>query len=478
MANLDVLRFGPAVALMLCTGLFIGVAGAETVPTAFESQLIELRNQGLESRGSYEILRSLTTEVGHRFAGTAGDRAAVEWAVRTMREIGLQNVRTEPVQVPRWVRGEERGEILAPFPQPMHLTALGGSVGTAEKGLEAEVLMVSSLEDLATRSAAEVEGKIVFINQRMVRTQDGSSYGQTGIIRGSGPARAAEKGAAGVLIRSLGTGTHRFPHTGAPRYEEGIPQIPAAALAIPDADILETQMATGKPVRFRLRLGAHRLDDVLSATVIGEVPGRNLPEEIVLLGAHLDSWDKGTGAIDDGTGVAIVLEVARLLIGLPRTPRRTVRVVLFANEEFGLTGAKAYLQVHESEIDGHVLAMEADLGPGRVWRYRVRTDEESLEDAKRMTRYLAPLGITWHSTSAGGGADLSPLRSQGVPMIDLSPDATYYFDYHHTDDDTLDKVDPEDLAQNVAAYTVVAYWAAERQGRLGRSPTAEAGRSR
>ena len=464
MASRTMFRLGAVVVL----SLFAGVAWSEAIAADLAAQLVELREQGLASRNSFELVRSLTTEVGPRFAGTAGDRAAVEWAVRKMQEIGLENVHTEPVQVPRWVRGEESGEILAPYPQPMILTALGGSVGTAESGLEAEVLMVASLEDLAQLSDTDVEGKIVFINQRMVRTQDGSSYGQAGVIRGSGPARAAEKGAVGVLIRSLGTGTHRFPHTGATRYEEGIEQIPSAALAVPDADILEMQMASGQPVLFRLYLAAQRHEDVMSATVIGEIPGREKPEEIVLLGAHLDSWDKGTGAIDDGTGVGIVLEVARLIQALPEPPRRTIRVVLFANEEFGLSGDKAYPKGRETEIYKHVQAMEADQGSGRVWRYRVRTTEDSIEVAKQLLRFLAPMGITWSTNIAGGGADLIPLRKLGVPMIDLRPDATYYFDYHHTDDDTLDKVDPADLAQNVAAYAVVAYWAANRDGVLGR----------
>jgi len=452
------------------------VPEVETIPAELGAQLIELRERGLQSRNSFELVRSLTTEVGPRFAGTPGDRAAVEWAVRKMQELGLQNVRSEPVEVPRWIRGAETGEILAPYPQPMILTALGGSVGTEEGGLEAEVVMVDSLEDLAERADAEVAGKIVFINQRMVRHQDGSSYAQTGSIRGRGPARAAEKGAAGVVIRSLGTGTHRFPHTGATRYEEDVPQIPAAALAVPDADILEMQVASGKPVRFRLALDTQRLDDVMSATVIGEIPGREKPEEIVLLGAHLDSWDKGTGAIDDGTGVATMLEVARLILALPEPPRRTVRVALFANEEFGLSGARAYPKGREAEIDQHVLAMEADMGPGRVWRYRVRTDEESVEEAKQLIRFLAPMGVTWSDNTAGGGADLIPLRRMGVPMIDLRADATYYFDYHHTDDDTLDKVEPGDLAQNVAAYVVAAYWAAEREGTLGRPANEETSR--
>lgn len=463
--------------VLVLVGLAIaGSVQAQGLPAALEAQLVLLREAGLESRNSYELLRSLTTEVGPRFAGTPGDEAAVEWALRAMTEIGLANIRTEPVQVPRWVRGQEGGEILAPYPQPMHLTALGGSVGTDEAGLEAEVVMVTSIEDLAARPDAEIQGKIVFINQRMVRTQDGSSYGQTGIIRRSGPARAAEKGAVGALIRSLGTGTHRFPHTGATRYEDDIPKIPAAALAVPDADILATQCDSGKPVRFRLELGAQRFDDVMSANVIGEVVGRERPEEIVLLGAHLDSWDKGTGAIDDGSGVAIVLEVARLLLELPEKPRRTVRVVLFANEEFGLSGARAYGDAHQEEVAQHVLAVEADLGPGAVWRYRVKTTEDSVEDAKQLIRLLAPLGISWSSTQAGGGPDLIPLRKLDVPLIDLSPDATYYFDYHHTDDDTLDKVDPGELAQNVAAYSVVAYWAAEREGLLGRPPVEEASR--
>jgi carboxypeptidase Q len=471
MANPKAFRLRAAVALILVAPLAtVDTAGGQGMSEELQHQLIELREAGLESRGAFGTLRSLTTEVGPRFAGSPGDKAAVDWALRTMRRIGLQNIRSEPVQVPRWVRGAESGEILSPWPQPMHLTALGGSVGTPKGGLEAAVVRVTSLEDLAGRSGAAIEGKIVFIDQRMVRTQDGSSYGQTGIIRRSGPARAAEKGAVACLIRSLGTGTHRFAHTGATRYEEGIPRIPAAALAVPDADLLANQVASGEPVRFRLELGAQRFDDVMSANVIGEIVGREKPAEIVLLGAHLDSWDRGTGAIDDGSGVAIILEVARLLLALPESPRRTVRIVLFANEEFGLSGARAYGEAHEEEVGRHVLALEADLGPGAVWRYRVKTTEDSIADAKDLIRFLVPLGITWHGTEARGGPDLIPLRRLDVPLVDLSPDATDYFDYHHTDDDTLDKVDPATLRENVAAYVTVAYWAAEREGTLGRPP--------
>lgn len=428
----------------------------------------QLRRRALASRRSFDILRSLMVEVGPRFAGTPGDRAAVAWATRTMRAIGLENVRTEPVQVPRWVRGDERGEILAPFPQAVHLTALGGSVGTPAAGVEAEVVEVASLADLSRRTPEDIDGRIVFINQRMVRTQDGSSYGQTARIRHQGASRAAEKGAVAVLIRSVGTGTHRFPHTGAMRYEEGVAKIPAAALAAPDADLLAEQLARARPVRFRLELGAHRLPDVLSANVIGEVIGRERPAEIVLLAAHLDSWDLSPGAFDDGAGCAIVLGAARLLAERERRPRRTVRVVLFANEEFGLSGARAYAAAHGDELERHVLALEADLGPGAVWRFRVKTTPDSIPAARAMAEVLEPLGITWHGDAARGGADLTPLRRAGVPMADLSPDATFYFDYHHTADDTLDKVDPGNLAQNVAAYSVVAFWAAEMEQPLGR----------
>lgn len=430
---------------------------------------VELRKRALETTRAYELVRSLLVEVGPRFAGSPGDRAAVAWAARTMKELGLRNVRTEPVEVPRWIRGREHGAIVAPYPQEVVLTALGGSSSTPDGGLEAEVVLVEDVAALDRRSDEEVTGKIVFLNQRTPRTQDGAGYGLAGPIRWFGPARAAAKGAVATIIRSVGTGGHRFPHTGSSRpSDEGVPPFVAAALAVPDADVLEAQFESGKPVRFRLELGAHIDGSATSANVIGEIPGRERPEEIVLLGAHLDSWDITPGANDDASGCAITLEAARLIGTLPQAPRRTVRVVLFANEEFGLSGAKAYAERYADAIDRHVLAMEADLGAGAVWRMRARTDDASQAIVEAWAARLAPLGVTWSDVTAFGGVDLSPLRPLGVPMINLDPDASRYFDLHHTLDDTLDKIDREAIAQNVAAYTVIAWFAAESETTLGR----------
>lgn len=429
----------------------------------------------------WEILESLTTEVGPRFAGSPGDKAAVAWGLRTMEALGFEAVRAEPVTVPHWVRGRNEGEILAPFPQPMVLTALGGSVATPAGGLVAEVVRAGSLAELTELPDEAVAGKIVFLDQSMERRRDGSGYGQTVGIRATGPVEAAKKGAVGVVIRSVGTGTHRFPHTGGTRYDEAVPKIPAAALAIPDADLLAAQLERSAadpevgPVRFRLVLETRTLPDEPSANVIGEVRGRELPDEIVLIGCHLDSWDLGTGAIDDGAGCAHVLTAGALLARLPEPPRRTVRVVLFANEELGLSGARAYAEAHADTLDDHVLAAESDFGAGRIWRFAVRADPQALPDAEALAEVLAPLGIEWDGNSARGGADLIPLRSARVPLADLTPDGTDYFDYHHTADDTLDKVDPDALAQASAAWAALTWWAAETDADLGRAPESPAG---
>ena len=443
-------------------------------PGALVETAVALRDQALAESSSYEILRSLTVEVGHRFAGSAGDRAAVTWALAKMTELGLENVRAEPVTVPRWVRGEARGRIVAPHPQEIVLIALGGSVGTPEGGVTAEVVEVESLEALAELPAEAVRGKIVFFNAIMERHRDGSGYRPAVAPRGRGPARAAEKGAVAMIMRSAGTGPHRFAHTGATRYEEEIAKIPAAALAVPDAEVLAAQIATGEPVTFHLYLGSRYLADVQSANVVGEVPGRESPEEIVLLGAHLDSWDVGTGAIDDGAGCATMMAVAAMIGDLPQAPRRTIRVVLFANEEFGLSGAKAYGEAHAEELDDYQLAMESDFGAGKVWRFATAIGEDALPGLEPLRELLEPLGIEGFGNTAFGGADLRPLRAARVPLADLSQDGTYYFDYHHTEDDTLNKVDPEALAQNLAAYAAVAFWAAETEADFGRAPEREA----
>ena len=429
--------------------------------SSFEWGATALRDRALEDDLAYELLRSLTTEVGHRLAGSPGDRAAVAWAVRELEKLGFDEVRTEPVTVPHWVRGHAVGKILEPYPQETVLLALGGSVGTPEGGITAEVVRVPDLDALAELPEQRVRGKIVFVDRATERTRTGRGYGEAGVVRRNGPAAAAAKGAAAILIRSIGTGNQRFAHTGATRYQDDVPKIPAAALAIPDADLLAAQLASGETVRFHLELGSHYRPEAQSANVIAEVRGREKPEEIVLLGAHLDSWDVGTGAHDDGAGCAIVMSAARLIAELPRAPRRTVRVVLFANEEFGLSGAREYAKVHAAELPLHQLALESDLGGDWAWAFATRVDPRALHDTERIAELIAPLGIEPLGNEARGGADLIPLRGSNVPMADLRQDAIHYFDYHHTIDDTFDKIDPEALAQNVAAYAAVAYWAAE-----------------
>jgi carboxypeptidase Q len=447
-------------------------AAASSLPEPLRTTAASLRDEALQGTRAFEIVRSLTVEVGPRPAGSEGDRRAVAWGVRTMRELGFANVRAETVKVPHWEPGVSTGTIISPWPQPVALLPLGGSPGTPEGGIEAEVVPVASFQDLEKTAPETVRGKIIFITKRMKRARDGSGYGETVPGRNRGAAVAGKLGAAALLIRSVGTDDNRTPHTGATRYEEGLPRIPAAALSNPDADLLEAQLAhpEGKTVRFRLVLGSRSLPEEESANVIGEIPGREKPEEIVLLGCHLDSWFPGTGAVDDGAGCAIMMEAARRIGALPQKPRRTIRVVLYANEEFGLSGGRAYAEKHAAELPKHVLAGESDFGSGRVWQISSRVAPEVLPLFDELAQLLTPLGVERGDNDAEGGADISTLAPARVPLIGLSQDGTYYFDWHHTANDTLDKIDPKDLDQNVAAWAAVVYAAAEMPGDFGRGP--------
>ena len=448
------------------------VATAQPLPEPVVERAAALRDAALAGNDAYATLESLLTEVGPRFPGTSGDQAAVAWALRTLRDAGLENVRAEPVEVPRWVRGDISVEITGPFPQSLVAVALGHSVGTPEDGLEAPVVMVADLDELASLPDNEVAGKIVFFNKRMERRQDGAGYGDTVPARSKGPAEAAARGAVGVVIRSVGTSDERVAHTGQTKYLDGVPKIPAAALSNPDADTLARQLATGRQVTLAMHLGARELSPGRSANVIGELPGRGpRAGEIVLLGAHLDSWDITPGANDDGAGIAIVTEVARLLAAQRRRPEgRTVRVVLFANEEAGLDGAKAYAAAHADELARHAIAVEADAGAGRLWAMRSGVGDAALPAVAQIHALLAPLGIELLGNDGTGGADLKPLREAGVPTMDLEHDMSAYFDVHHTINDTLAKVDPDALTQAVAGYAAFAVAAAYGGIDFGRYP--------
>lgn len=452
------------------------VCPAGASPASTEASLetaARLRDEALAGSGAFDIVRSLSLEVGPRLAGSAGDRAAVAWAHETLESLGFDRVWSQPVTVPHWDRGTAEGWILDPYPRSVVLAALGGSVGTPAAGITAEVVAFDSLEALAVASREEVEGRIVYIGDRMERRRDGAGYRQAVAKRGRGAVAAGKLGAAAVLIRSAGTSTARVAHTGAMRYEEGVARIPAAALSNADADVLSHLLAAGEPVRFQLRSTARTLADEESANVFAEIAGRERADEIVLLACHLDSWDLGQGAVDDGAGCAIVIEALRRLAALPQPPRRTVRIGLFANEEFGLTGAREYAEQLGADATSHVLGMEADLGAGRVWRFDWRLEESAFDWVDRVAPLLEPLGIERGGNEAFGGADLSPLRRAGLPVISLRHDARPYFDVHHTANDTLEQIEIEALDQGVAAYLVAAYLAAEYEGEFRWLPPTE-----
>jgi carboxypeptidase Q len=460
-----------AVPFLLCTAM----AGAADKPQAFTrddlSSAHSLREKALADTTAYQLVESLTTEVGPRPAGSAGDKAAVAWGLREMQRLGFANVHTVPAVVPHWVRGEAEFAVLSPWPQSMPVLALGGSVGTGPEGVEAEAVMVKDLAALAALPAGAVKDKIVFFSNRMERTRDGSGYGKAVAVRALGPSAAGALGAAAIVIRSVSTSNNRFPHTGALRYAADKPRIPALALSNPDADALERQFASGKPVRLRLKTSARDLPPAESASVVGEIPGADLAQEIVILGAHLDSWDPGVGAIDDGAGVGIVMGVANAIKQLGLKPRRTIRVLLFANEEFGTSGSRAYVESLGDAAANHVLGLEADFGAGPVWRLASRVHEDDLPVVDQIFRAMAPFKLVRGGNESAGGADLDGLAKLGMPILEPTLDGTLYFDTHHTANDTMAMVDPAALRQSVAAYAVSAWLGAQYSGSWQRVTT-------
>jgi acetylornithine deacetylase/succinyl-diaminopimelate desuccinylase-like protein len=416
---------------------------------------------------AYSIVEGLTTEVGQRLAGTEADARARDWAVARLKALGFANVHVEPFDMPVWVRGAETAEIVSPFPQKLVLAALGNSGATPDGGITAEIVGFPSLEALQAAPAEQVRGKIVFVWHRMGVTQDGSSYGTYGPIRFAGPGIAAQKGAAAMLIRSLGTDHHRLPHTGVTRWPDGTRPIPAAALSVPDAEQLERILARGKPVTIHLTLTPRMTGTHQSGNVVAEVPGTDPSAGVVLIGGHLDSWDLGTGAIDDAAGVAITTAAAKRILDGPR-PKRTIRLVWFGAEEPGGFGGAAYAKAHGNER--HAMVAESDFGSGRVWQFRVSLANPKSPLVGDLTRALDPLGVSPAEGEVEGGTDVGPMVLLGSPAMDLGQDGTHYFDIHHTADDTLDKVDPAQLEQNVDAWTAMLRVVANSVDPLARVP--------
>jgi hypothetical protein len=411
-----------------------------------------LRDSALKSdEVAFDIVEGLTTEIGQRLAGTDREAAAREWAVRKLKSLGFRNVHVEEARMQGWVRGAETAEIVSPFPQRLVLTALGSSGATPSAGLTAEVAGFDSVDALTAAPDAAVRGKIVFVSHAMAPAQDGSGYGYYGAVRRSAPAIAARKGAAAVVIRSLGTDYHRNPHTGLTNWGD-TPPIPAAALTLPDAENLQRILKRGQKVVMHLTLTPRFTGDVPTGNVVADVPGSDPSAGMILVGGHLDSWDLGTGAIDDASGVAIVTAAAKRIMDSGR-PRRTIRVIWFGDEETGGAGSKAYFAAHSQ--DNVVFVGESDFGADRVWRFVPGFADSNKPLADRIAAALFPLGIVRREGEVEAGADLGAWVKAGSPGADLSQDGTRYFDFHHTPDDTLDKVDPEQLRQNVAAWTAM-----------------------
>ncbi|HTR52304.1 MAG TPA: M20/M25/M40 family metallo-hydrolase [Kofleriaceae bacterium] len=421
-------------------------------------------------RGAYDKLAQLTDRIGHRLSGSPELEHAVAWAVATMQADGL-DAHAEKVMVPHWVRGPEDAAIVEPIARPLVLIGLGGTVATPKGGITAPVVVVHDWKELDSKRDA-IAGSIVLYDTPMppYSAEKGSGYGDVVGYRTGGPSRAAKYGAVGVLMRSVTAHAMRTPHTGAVDYDDKVAKIPAAAVTVEDAELIDRLAAKG-PVRVHLHLESQQLPDAESANVIGELRGTSKPDEIVVIGGHLDSWDVGQGAHDDGAGVVMMMHAVATLKRLGLVPRRTIRVVAFTNEENGVRGGKAYAAQHQGELSRTVLALEADSGGFAPRGFVVGAHDK--EAAKRLhgrfadlIELLQPLGATRLVDSEHGGTDIGPMAAAGVPQVGLVVDGRTYFDIHHTEADTLDKVDPAQLADDVAAVAVLAYIAADLPDRL------------
>ncbi|VXB01357.1 Aminopeptidase [Luteimonas sp. 9C] len=444
---------------------------APLAPAALE-QAAQLRERAAQDGTAYALIESLTTDIGPRLPGSEADARAVAWAKARFEALGYDKVWTEPVTFPKWERRSEHASVVGAHAQPLVITALGGSPAG---DVTAELVRFDSIAALEAADPATLRGKLAFVDVPMARSRDGSGYGAAGPVRGRGPSIAARKGAAGYLMRSIGTSPHRVANTGITRFDADVTPIPSAALSLPDADQLARLLGRG-PVQVHLALDVGWNGEYTSQNVIGEVTGREAPDEIVLIAGHLDSWDLGTGAVDDASGVGITMAAGHLIAQLPQRPRRTVRVVAFANEEQGLLGARAYAEAHGGAdiIARHIVGAESDFGAGRIYGFNTSAPAGQRATSDAIAEVLRPLGIDYLQDKGGPGPDISPLAAKGGAWGWLGQDGTDYFDLHHNADDTLDKVDPDAVAQNTAAYAVFAWLAAESTESFGSAPKTEA----
>ncbi|HEX9544963.1 MAG TPA: M20/M25/M40 family metallo-hydrolase [Pyrinomonadaceae bacterium] len=429
-------------------------------------ELKRLQAASLKSDYAYRQVAHLANNIGPRLTGSVQAQKAVEYVASELKAIGCE-VQLEKMMVPHWVRGDETATLVK-FPgqvegatQKIVLTALGGSVATAKEGLTAEVVVVKNFDELKSLGRNRLAGKIVLYNypfdkQIAAEGRGGDAYQQAVVYRNDGPSEAARLGAVGALLRSVGGADYRLPHTGSTKFAEGVAKIPAAAVTAEDADLVASLAMQG-PIWMRVLLTPQQLPDVVSYNVIGDLKGSEHPEQVVIVSGHLDSWDLGTGAIDDGAGVAVSMQAANLIHQLGLQPRRTIRVIAWMNEENGLMGAKTYAKDHEKEMTNHFAAMETDGGAGHPLGINMRTKPEVKELLAPVAKVLQDSGAGVLHFTEEAGADIGPLEKMGVPTFSPIQDSRFYFNYHHTAADTLDKIVPKELSENAAVVTVLAY---------------------
>ena len=436
-------------ACYIVLALLTFTAFAEDIPKNYRPVATQLIQTATNSAFGFKRLETLCDTFGPRFTGTKNLEDAIDWCMAEMKKDGFKNVHGEKVKVPRWVRGKESATLLSPRQRALPMMGLGGSIGTPKGGIIAEVLVVASFDDLKKRSA-QAKGKMVLFNLPF------TSYRETVIVRRKGAIEAAKAGAVASLIRSVGPFSMQSPHTGNMAYDDKVKKIPHAALSLEDANMLSRMQARGEPLRVRLKMEARTLADGISRNVVAEIPGTEKPEEIVIVSGHIDSWDVGQGAMDDGGGCLAAWEAARLMLKLGLRPRRTVRVVLWTNEENGMRGARSYAKRHEAALAKHTLAIESDAGVFRPTGFGFLGSGRGMEIIRGVAKLLDPIGS---GSIAKGcrGADVLKLVRGGVPVMHLEVDREKYFWFHHTDADTIDKLDPAEFNRCVAAMAVMAY---------------------
>jgi carboxypeptidase Q len=448
-------------AAALATAVFTGSLQAQSIADRYRNDANRIIDAALKDSTAWNRLAEMTETFGNRLSGTPALERTINWVIAKMKEDGLQNVRGEKVMVPVWVRGAESAQLVSPREQNLPMLGLGGSTATPPGGITADVLVVSSFSDL-TAKAAQAKGKIVLFDVPF------TSYGETVQYRGRGAVAAAQVGAVAALVRSVTPYSQRTPHTGGMGYDSTVRRIPTAAITVEDAEMIHRMQNRGDRVRVKLTMSAKTLPDAPSRNVMGEIVGSEKPDEVVVFGGHIDSWDVGRGAMDDGGGVVVAWEAVKLLQRLGLKPRRTIRVVGWTNEENGGRGGQGYRDAHKTEVDRHVLAIESDGGVFKPQGFGFSGSDAAFEVVKQIGTLLDRIE-SGSIVKGGGGADIGPIMALGVPGLGLNVDGTKYFWYHHTEADTIDKLDPHEMALCVATMAVMAYVVADMPETLPRA---------